>query len=171
MSVMRFSALTRGSSLSAWTVARAAIEMYLLKLEKMAHSISLKGLASPTTHQLTDVKGVKVDLGSLLGGHGLHKKRSINLIFPCGDLHPSLECAQSPKTHLNLHSPANVPALLNGLVQIPLGEIRVLTASDGSLVHVEVLDGLVQKPVVLLNCTRKIGISNDNPDKMGCTVQ
>lgn len=73
-----------------------------------------------------------------------------------------------PKTHLNLHGPANATALLDGLVQIPLGEIRVFTASDGSFVHVEVLDGLVQKPVVLLNCTRKIGISDDNLDKMGC---
>lgn len=32
ISVMRFSALTRGSSLRACTVARAAMEMYLLNL-------------------------------------------------------------------------------------------------------------------------------------------
>jgi hypothetical protein len=55
--------------LSAWTVARAAIEMYLLKLEKMAHSISLRFsyesiLLKPHVRPARDIFS---DLGGLVG--------------------------------------------------------------------------------------------------------
>jgi hypothetical protein len=52
-------------------------------------------------------------------------------------------------THLDHHGPLDVAALVDGLVQVSLGVIGVLTHSDVGLVHVESLDGLVKPPVVL----------------------
>ena len=61
----------------------------------------------------------------------------------------------SPTTYLNHHGPLDVTALVDGLVQVSLGVIGVLTHGDVGLVHVEGLDGLVQSPVVL-NETRRM---------------
>jgi len=52
-------------------------------------------------------------------------------------------------THLNHHGPLDVTALVDGLVQVSLRVVWVLTHGDVGLVHGKGLDRLVEPPVVL----------------------
>ena len=70
---------------------------------------------------------------------------------------PPLRCIPpSRATHLDLHGPLDVPTLGDSLVQVPLGVIGILTAGDGSLVHVKGLDRVMSDPVVLRNQGRRV---------------